>query len=63
MISEAELNKLIAARVKRILDYSELAVPSDKFPRLRTLILDEFGQSGLRKEIAEHLARGGSGGK
>ncbi|MBL4587739.1 hypothetical protein JKY79_00145 [Candidatus Babeliales bacterium] len=63
MVIEAELNKLIAARVHRILDYGELAVASDKYQRFRTLVLDEFGQSGLRREIAELLARGGQSGK
>lgn len=63
MVSEADLNKLILARVHRILDYGELAVPTDKFQRFRTLVLDEFGHSGLRKELAELLTHGGLSGK
>lgn len=63
MISQAEFNKLIDRRVKRVLDYVELAVPMDKYPLLRTLVLDELGHSGLRKELAELLARGGQSGK
>jgi|CXWL01.1.fsa_nt_gi hypothetical protein len=42
---------LIDARVKRLLDLAELAVPSDKFERFRTLVLDEFGHKGLRGEL------------
>ncbi len=63
MVSEKDLNKLILARVHRILDYGELAVPTDKFQRFRTLVLDEFGHCGLRKELAELLTHGGQSGK
>lgn len=63
MVSEQELDKLIMARVHRILNYGELAVPSDKYQRFRTLVLDEFGHNGLRKQVAELLARGGQSGK
>ena len=44
---------LIDARVKRLLDLAELAVPADKFARFRTLVLDEFGHKGLRGELTE----------
>jgi len=63
MVSEQELNKLITARVNRILIYGELAAPSDKYQLFRTLVLDEFGQSGLRKELAELLPKDGQSGK
>jgi len=63
MVSEKDLHALINRHVKRILDYAQLAVPSDKYPLLRTLVLDELGHSGLCKELAELLARGGQSGK
>jgi hypothetical protein len=44
--------ELVDAHVKRILDLAELAIPSDKFERFRTLVLDEFGHKGLRGELA-----------
>lgn len=47
----ARLYDLIDARVKRLLDLAELAVPTDKFERFRTLVLDEFGHKGLRGEL------------
>lgn len=62
MVNEQEINKLVERRIKRTLDYCELTVPSEKYPRLRTLILDEFGHSGLRCDLAELLRRGGQGG-
>jgi hypothetical protein len=63
MVSEAELNKLILARVHRVLHYAELAIPSDKYPLFRTLTLDEFGHSGLRHDVAELLPKDGQSGK
>lgn len=56
-MSEA-LSRLLQARTKRILDYAELAVPSDKFERFRTLILNEMGQSGLQRDLAELIGGG-----
>tara|TARA_R110002110_G_scaffold258135_1_gene474042 strand:- start:1842 stop:2033 length:192 start_codon:yes stop_codon:yes gene_type:complete len=63
MVSETDLQALIDRRVKRVLDYGELAVPNEKFERFRTLVLDEFGHSGIRKDFAELLAHGGQSGK
>ena len=63
MVSENDLHALIAPHVKRVLDYAGLSVPSDKYPLLRTLILDEFRHSGLRKELAEFLSTEGQSGK
>ncbi len=50
--SHDALWRLIEPRVKRILDFAELAVPSDKFERFRTLVLDEFGHKGLRRDLS-----------
>jgi hypothetical protein len=43
MADAGDIVKLVQARVKRILDYAELAVPADKFERFRTLVFNEFG--------------------
>lgn len=48
---------LVDAHVKRVLDFAELAIATDKFERFRTLVLDEFGHKGLRGELAA-LTRG-----
>jgi hypothetical protein len=47
----------VEAHVKRVLDLAELAIPTEKFERFRTLVLDEFGHKGLRGELAA-LSRG-----
>lgn len=49
--------ELVDGHVKRVLDFAELAVPTDKFEHFRTLVLDEFGHKGLRGELAA-LSRG-----
>lgn len=63
MVSEKEINTLIAARVKRVLDLTELATIEGKFPKVRSLILDEFGHNGLRPEISKLLRQGGQSGE
>lgn len=62
MVDAAVINALISKRVGRVLDYAELAIPTDKLERYRKLVLDEFGHSGLRKELAELLDRGDQSG-
>jgi hypothetical protein len=37
--------------MKRILHFAELAMPHDKYEIFRKLTLDEFGKSGLVKEL------------
>lgn len=51
------VSDLVEVHVKRVLDLAELAIPTDKFERFRTLVLDEFGHKGLRGELAA-LSRG-----
>ena len=53
---------LVQARVKRILDFAELAVPADKFERFRTLVFNEFGHEGFRKDLGVLLNHGGQSG-
>lgn len=62
MVDRARLNKLIDQRIGRVLGIVELVAPSDKFARVRSMILDEFGHEGLRTDIAELLDQGGQGG-
>jgi hypothetical protein len=50
---------LLQTRVKRVLDFAELAVPADKFERFRTLVLDEFGHKGFQSDLAAHVAPDG----
>ena len=57
-----DIYDLVQARVKRVLDFAEMAVPSDKFERFRTLVLNEFGQKGFQSDLARALKRGGPDG-
>ena len=43
---------LIKPRMKRILDFGELALAPAQFAAFRKLVLDEFGRSGLEAELA-----------
>jgi hypothetical protein len=49
---------LLQARVKRVLDFAEMAVPAEKFERFRTLVLDEFGHKGFQSDLAAQLPPG-----
>lgn len=51
MVSQDQIVQLVNARVKKILDFAELSLPQDKFLIFRKLPLDEFGRSGLVKEL------------
>lgn len=51
MVSQDQIVQLVNARVKKILDFAELSLPQDKFLIFRKLTLDEFGRSGLVKEL------------
>lgn len=62
MTDARDIADLVQARVKRILDLAELAVPSDKFERFRTLVFNEFGYEGLRKDLAALLGEDTQGG-
>lgn len=54
--------RLLQARVKRVLDLAELAVPGDKFERFRTLVLDEFGHKGFQDDLDALMAQGDAKG-
>ena len=41
MADARDIVDLVQARVKRVLDFAELAVPADKFERFRTLVFNE----------------------
>jgi len=55
MVTKEEILTLINNRVKKILDLAELSLPQDKFQLFRKMTLDEFGKSGLVKELERVL--------
>jgi len=55
MADARDIVDLVQARVKRVLDLAELAIPADKFERFRTLVFNEFGHEGFRRDLAALL--------
>ncbi len=55
MVNQEELTSLINARMKKVLSFAELAMPENKFAIFKKLTLDEFGKSGLVKELERVL--------
>lgn len=55
MVTQEEVIRLINARMKRVLHFAELAMPEGKYETFRKLTLDEFGKSGLVKELERVL--------
>jgi len=51
MVSREEIISHVNVRMSKILSFAELAMPRDKFKIFRKLTLDEFGKSGLVKEL------------
>lgn len=57
MVTQEQIMQLVNARVKKLLDLAELALPEGKYETFRRLTLNEFGKSGLAKEL-ERVLRG-----
>ena len=62
MTDARDIVNLVQVRVKRILDFAELAVPEDKFERFRTMVFNEFGHAGFRRDLAALLDHGDQSG-
>lgn len=45
------IRSLIKTRMKRVLEYGEVALSRAQFAAFRKLVLDEFGRSGLESEL------------
>jgi len=55
MVTLELIIQLVNCRVKKILDVAALSLPQDKFQIFRKITLDEFGKSGLAKELERVL--------
>jgi hypothetical protein len=55
MVTQELIIQLVNCRVKKILDMAALSLPDDKFHIFRKITLDEFGKSGLVKELERVL--------
>jgi hypothetical protein len=53
---DQEIFDLINIRMKRILTVAQSSLPESQFLAFRRIVLNEFGKSGLEKELARILA-------
>ncbi len=51
MVTRAQIEQLINTRLNRVLLYAETSLHPSQFQAFRKLTLDEFGKSGLAKEL------------
>ena len=60
MVNKEDIKTLINPRLNRVLTAVELSVPKDKYGTCRKVILDEFGNSGLVRELEELFGSSGT---
>ena len=53
MIRHYQVMDRIKARISRVLLVAESSLPERQFRAYRKLVLDEFGKSGLERELEE----------
>ena len=51
MVTKEEIMDLLRMHINRVLLIAEASLTESQFKAYRKLILDEFGQSGLEKEL------------
>lgn len=51
MVTREQIEGLIRSRLNRVLLFAETSLPQSQFRAFRKLTLDEFGKSGLGKEL------------
>lgn len=51
MLTSKTILDLVKPRLNRVLTVAEAALPDRQFSAFRKFILDEFGKSGLEKEL------------
>lgn len=51
MVSKKDIVEAVNPRVTRVLTIAEAALPESQYKPFRKLVLDEFGKSGLEKEL------------
>jgi hypothetical protein len=51
MVTKEEIMELLRMHINRVLLIAESSLTESQFKAYRKLILDEFGQSGLEKEL------------
>jgi hypothetical protein len=57
MVTKEEIMELLRMHINRVLLIAESSLTESQFKAYRKLILDEFGQSGLEKELETMFKR------
>lgn len=57
MVTKEEIMELLRMHINRVLLIAESSLTGSQFKAYRKLILDEFGQSGLEKELETMFKR------
>lgn len=57
MVTRELIEKLIGKRLSEVLLIAEAALPQSQFQAFRKLTLDQFGNSGLGKDLDEAFGR------
>jgi hypothetical protein len=60
MVTLETLLALLSARKNRVLRFAQAALPDSQFQAFRRLFLDEFGKSGLERELARVFVEDGN---
>lgn len=58
MVTKEEIMELLRMHINRVLLIAESSLTESQFKGYRKLILDEFGQSGLEKELDTIFQKG-----
>jgi hypothetical protein len=53
MVTQDDIRKALAPRLNRVLLLAEAALAENQFRAFRRLLLDEFGNSGLHKDLEQ----------
>ena len=58
MVTKEEIMEPVRMHINRVLLIAESSLPESQFKAFRKLMLDEFGQSGLEKELDTIFRKG-----
>ena len=64
MVTRETIIDLVKPRLNRVLTVAQASLPASQFSAFRKLVLDEFGKSGLERELdqafhSQHKDRNG----
>jgi len=60
-VAKEDVVERVNERVNRLLTVIELCVPQEKYPVFRKFVLDEFGRSGLGRDLDALWQKGRDG--